>query len=329
MTAGRRARMIASVALGLLAASAAAQEVPAPTPLSPAEAADAEAAIADPATTVDALPDRQRRMTVEVLVDGRGPHRFVVDTAANRSVVSRELATRLALEQGPVARLHDIAGVGPVQTVIVPSLSVGGRATDEIVAPMLPAGPMGANGIVGIDALAGRRIIMDFVADEMTIQPAGVRRPRDPPGTIVVTARRRFGQLIMTNAEIDGRSVQVIVDTGAESSVGNLALLANLTRGRRAARARPVVLEGVTGRNAMGSMATLDRFQLGGLALRNANIAFADLHTFRQFGLQRQPALLLGMDLLRLFDRVTVDFARRRVSFLLDAGPAKAARPRP
>jgi hypothetical protein len=41
---------------------------------------------------------------------------------------------------------------------------------------------------------------------------------------IVVTARRRSGQLIMTDAEIDGVMTDVVIDTGSDTSIGNRAL---------------------------------------------------------------------------------------------------------
>lgn len=45
-------------------------------------------------------------------------------------------------------------------------------------------------------------------------------------------------------------------------------------------------------------------------------MAFADVHPFKKLGLMDRPALLLGMDALRLFERVSVDFPNRRVRLL-------------
>ena len=44
-------------------------------------------------------------------------------------------------------------------------------------------------------------------------------------------------------------------------------------------------------------------------------VAFTDAHPFRKLGLTEKPAMLLGMDGLAAFDRVTVDFANRKVRF--------------
>ena len=44
-------------------------------------------------------------------------------------------------------------------------------------------------------------------------------------------------------------------------------------------------------------------------------IAFADASGFKALGLSDRPALLLGMNVMRAFDRVSIDFAQRRVRF--------------
>jgi hypothetical protein len=44
---------------------------------------------------------------------------------------------------------------------------------------------------------------------------------------------------------------------------------------------------------------------------------FADAHTFRLLGLDKKPAILLGMSALRGFDRVSIDFADRTISLQL------------
>ncbi|MEK6638843.1 MAG: retropepsin-like aspartic protease [Pseudomonadota bacterium] len=41
--------------------------------------------------------DDALRMTVPVMINGQGPFRFVIDTGADRTVISSELAERLGL----------------------------------------------------------------------------------------------------------------------------------------------------------------------------------------------------------------------------------------
>ena len=57
--------------------------------------------------------------------------------------------------------------------------------------------------------------------------------------------------------------------------------------------------------------------RIGDADINDLPIAFADVHPFRQLQLLDRPAILLGMDALQLFRRVSVDFANRRVRLLL------------
>jgi hypothetical protein len=57
---------------------------------------------------------------------------------------------------------------------------------------------------------------------------------------------------------------------------------------------------------------------VGGLTIRNVPLAFAELHTFERFGLSDRPAMLLGMDVLGICEKVTVDFKRREATFTLN-----------
>jgi hypothetical protein len=61
----------------------------------------------------------------------------------------------------------------------------------------------------------------------------------------------------------------------------------------------------------------LPRIRIGGVYLENVVVAFADASPFRLFGLETQPALFLGSDLLKSFRRVSLDFRNRKVRFTL------------
>ena len=48
-------------------------------------------------------------------------------------------------------------------------------------------------------------------------------------------------------------------------------------------------------------------------------VAFADAHIFKQLKLDKKPALLLGMNAMRAFDQISIDFAAKKVKFVLPA----------
>lgn len=282
----------------------------------PAPAADPDS---DPASTALALRERDTRMTVPVTINGAGPFRFIVDSGATRTVISRRLATLLALPAARTVTLHSIGGAREVATVHIAAMTLGGLPARPIDAPVLEAADLGGAGILGIDALAGKRVVIDMRARSMAVTPAARIRPRPGADGIVVTARRRFGQLVLADAEAAGQRVFAIVDTGSMVTIGNSALRARLVRRRRAAPVATVITD-VAGQRIAAELAPIATMRLGGWRLAGVTVAFADAHAFASFGLAERPAMLLGIDLLRAFDRVAIDFRHRTVE-LLGTGP--------
>ncbi|HEX2763533.1 MAG TPA: retroviral-like aspartic protease family protein [Allosphingosinicella sp.] len=268
------------------------------------------------ATVIDVGADRNERMTVQVDVDGRGPFAFLVDTGAERTSISAELADDLDLVLGRKARLHSMTEVSQIQTVVIPALTVGGNKVRDINAPTLLRRNIGAEGILGIDTLRKQRVSFDFARAQMTVSASRKREEKWPEDTIVVTARNRVGHLVLVDASVDGQKVWVIIDTGAQTTVGNSVLRRKLAAKGRIGRTWPIELQSVTG-GRMAAEATLVKLiRLGGSDIHDMPVAFADVHPFKALRLTDRPALLLGMDALRLFERVSVDFANRRVRLL-------------
>lgn len=258
------------------------------------------------------------RMTVKVQLGDSGSHDFTIDTGAQRTTISSELAGRLGYQPGPRVRLISMSGAADVGTVHVPLIQLGGRIrARDLVAPTLDPANMGAAGMIGVDALAGRRVVIDMKAGRMLVAPSSRMGAVARRGEIVVEARRINGQLILTDAFFGDTPVRVIVDTGSQVTIGNLALQ------RRAARAagktRRVSVLSVTGGEVGADYGTVRDMWLGNLRIRDMPVAFADVEPFAQLGLADKPALLLGMDMIRRFDRVEIDFQGRQVRFSLPA----------
>lgn len=285
--------------------------------------APANLAIADPVpvTTVATGHDGTSRITLPIHIDGKGPFPFVVDTGAERTVISRELAARLALPADGPVRINSIAGIAEVGTVIIPRLSYGHGERPSVKAPVLEGVDLGAQGLLGLDSLEDKRLVIDFRARRMQISDSQERvEGFDDPDAIVVRARSRFGQLILVDTQANGEKVHVILDTGTDTSIGNMALLHKLTRKRKLDGLRPIELTGVTGQKMMGGWNIIGKVRIGGVSINNLAVVFADVSPFKQLGLDDKPALLLGMDVLRRFDRLAVDFGKRKVHFLLPDG---------
>ncbi len=270
------------------------------------------AARAAPAIPAD--QDRAARMTIPVMVNGHGPFSFVVDTGADRTVISRSLATRLRLPAGADVRLHDTAGSAQVHTAVLDSLSFGERGVHGVEAAVLEAANIGADGMLGIDSLHDQRVLMDFGA--RTFAASASQPWAELANAIVVHGRSRFGQLVLVDAQADGQRVFVILDSGAQNTLGNAALQRLMSSAAAARRPPTNDVISVTGGSTPARTNRIAAISLGGIELRGVPIAYADLETFRQFGLRDKPAMLLGMDVLRLFRSVSVDFPRREAAFV-------------
>ena len=330
----RRGVVVATGALACAPAWAWAQGLPPPAPGVVASgeagvlAAPAPAVLGPPLTLDDLVrlelgQDAARRMRVPVRVNGHGPFPFTVDTGADRTVISTELAAALGLPDAGVARVNGIAGVRVAPCTRVDRVEAGGVKLDGARLPLLPREGLGGLGLIGLDCLADQRMEIDFDRNVMEL-----RRSRgfvSSPGEIVVQGKSRFGKLILVDSSVRRQPIFVVLDSGAQNTLGNSALRDLLVARRQAAGApdpaRQVVLESATGQTVGGETDEAAELTLGGVRLQHVPVIYADLHTFHLYGLEAEPALMLGMDVLRAFRRVWVDFGRREVGFQLQQAP--------
>ena len=297
---------------------------PAVTRLEATSVPPADDTAASDSLPLSALPDD--RLTVAVAVGAEGPFRFLVDTAADRSVVSRQLAARLGLPPGRNARMHSVTGLSTVRTASVRGLRVATRTFPDVTAPLLDAQHVGADGILGTDVLRSSLVRFDFVNRILSIASGGREQRGEDPDTIVVEARRRSGRLIVTEAELDGQRLTVVLDTGSEVSLGNEALRRALARRGHLSEERPVILRSVTGSVLPATYMLARQLDIGGVAMQGLGIAFAEAHTFKAMGIEGRPALLLGMNALAAFDSLTIDMAAKKLRFVMPAGSGRVGR---
>jgi predicted aspartyl protease len=271
----------------------------------------AEVAGGDEAEVLDLDRERFDRLTVPVTIGEHGPFDFMIDTGAQATVLSLDLADRLGLHEREPAFLVGMASRVPVEVARLRDLTLGSRVWDIETAPLVAQANIGsADGILGLDSLQEQRVLLDF--EDRTIAVADAKALGGNRGfEIVVRARRELGQLIITQASLDGVRVNVLVDTGAQNSVGNFALRDRL-RGRHAGTTEMTDINGV---EVSTNLRLARDVRIGQAQLQNVPIAFIDSPTFRALGIDDQPAMVLGMNELRMFRRVAIDFKERRVLF--------------
>jgi predicted aspartyl protease len=261
--------------------------------------------------------EQYERMTVPVTIGDEGPFRFMIDTGAQATVLSRDLADRLMLHDRDSATLIGMASSITVETTPIENFTLGTRSFLIRQAPLIEdSNLLGADGILGLDSLQDQRVLLDFTKQTIAVADAealGGNRGYE----IIVRAREALGQLIITSARLDGIRVNVVVDTGAQGSIGNMALLGRLRTGRSLG---DTVMTDINGQSMSGRVRLGRQLDLGRGSLRNFPIMFADSKAFHSLGLGDEPALILGMTELKLFRRVAIDFKSRRVLFDLPPG---------
>ncbi len=299
-----RHAILSIAALGLIAAAA-----PEDTPADPAQI--------DPLSEEQIVAlerERYRRVTVPVSVQGSGPYRFLVDTGAEATVVSHEIAAALSLPSAGRAVIVGMASEVLAELVDVENLSMGGMDFCCLVSPVLDRKKIGADGILGLDSLQDSRVLIDFEEGSMTVQDAREKLPRSG-FEIIIRAKEMLGQLIIARASVDGVPTSIIIDTGSQITIGNSAL-ARAVRARRVGEAE---WEDVHGNRQTGDVMIASQIKIDTIALGNIPFAVADAPPFAQLGLDDRPALILGMKQLELFRRVAIDFESRRILFDLPA----------
>lgn len=306
-------------ALGLLAAGGAA--LPAAKAFAdPVSNAIVELPDEDVADTKLALKEsRFEHMLAPVNVNGQGPFSFLLDTGANTSCVSDRLMQKLSLIAGETARVHTVVGVRERPIVMLDQLTIGPRNRRRVRAPALPIKGSEVDGVLGVDWLKGQRLVLDFKDRRMEITKSQADKS-DPGKVVVVPARRRHGQLTIVDADLNGKRISAIIDSGAQGTLCN-SKLRDLVRAEEARRGgqpqppREVRMETLAGEKFVGEALFLPFLRLGGLHLGNVPVTYADMHVFDIWDLKETPALVLGIDLLAQFEQVALDFGRSQVRF--------------
>jgi predicted aspartyl protease len=285
----------------------------------PGSPEDLSGALADP-DPLFAAPtrlDRIGRVMTHVKINGKGPFRFVIDTGASRSTLAPHLAKALNLQQavGRNVMLNGVTGVAEVPTVAVDSIEIGALKFVDQNLPVIFTSIMGnADGILGVAGFHDQRIDVDFKRDRVTVLESTGRRPHF--SMVTARAHRNTTGLMILDVRVGRRiKAKAVIDTGAERTLGNLALQEAMNKGRRKKR-EPVsaVVHGATPDIADGDVQEIKEASIGDMKLSNLEVIFADFHVFKLWQLDKEPALLIGMDMLGVLERLVIDYRRNEVS---------------
>jgi predicted aspartyl protease len=268
--------------------------------------------------------DKIGRIWAPVMINGRGPFRLVLDTGATRSVINARVAEMLGIapDFSRSVLLRGVTGSVAVPTVRVDSFSVGEVIVTPAVLPIVTDALGGADGVLGTEGFADKRLYIDFQHDLITI--AHSRAPRAPPGFVSIPFERPSNGLLMIAARVAGVRVHAIIDTGGQATIGNEAMRQALVR-RRAQGTKSAVID-VTASTQNGETFPSPAIVIGAIQIQGARITYGDMHIFEHWHLIKEPALLIGMDAIGLLDVFIIDYRRHELQLRTRPGAASAGR---
>ena len=289
----------------------------------PASPEDLSGALGDPEPLFAAPTrlDRIGRVMTHVMVNGKGPFRFVIDTGASRSTLAPHLAKALNLKPsvGRNVMLNGVTGAAEVFTVAVDSIEIGALRFEKQDLPVIFTSIMGnADGILGVAGFQDQRIDVDFKRDRVSVLTSNGKRPHY--SMVTARAERNDNGLMIVDVRVGRRiKAKAVIDTGAERTLGNLALQREMNKNRRKKReVVSAVVHGATPDIADGDVQEIKEATMGDMTLTNMEVIFADFHVFKLWGLHEQPAMLIGMDMIGVLDRLVIDYRRNEVSMYGD-----------
>jgi predicted aspartyl protease len=238
---------------------------------------------------------------VHATVDG-SPVTLILDTGAERSLLSDRAALRLGLPRGTGAPTQ-VTGLGAVgdaadattRLVAFGGVSFAGRSVLVGTLAFPALGDVTPDGLLGADLLAHYDIDLDLPANRMVLYRARDCPETGPPWAAagaVLQAQRSTRDHLIVPIRLNGIVLGATVDTGSEVTVLGTRAAARLGLAAPAL-ARDIVIP-VRGVTADGTM-RIHRFgelRLGPLQFRRPLIAVAPLPDF-------VGDALLGIDVLR------------------------------
>ena len=305
--------VLALVALATLRPIAAETGQPAPQDDSPVTALpDVTVSAPEPRYVAPTTRDRIGRIWAPVLINGQGPFRLVLDTGASSSAVTARVAEalRLPVYVGSV-NLRGVTGSAVSSSIKADTLEVGDLLVKGTTMPIVADAFGGADGVLGAEGLADKRLVIEFHKDRISI--ARSHREPAPPGYSTVPFKFNRYRGMRVDVLVGSVKAIAVIDTGAQVTVGNLALREALARRRGTSDDLQEAIIGITEDIQRATRVQIPAITAGSLLVQNANIMFADLYIFDHWKLSSKPTILIGMDVLGVLDTLIIDYRRKEL----------------
>jgi predicted aspartyl protease len=232
----------------------------------------------------------------------------VLDTGASRSAITRQVADELGLPvQADSVTLRGVTGSTLASTATVDTLQFGEWLVEDTRVPIVADAFGGAQGVLGGEGLKDKRISIEFHKDRISIKRSD--RVPAPDGFSIIPFKYSQYRGMRVNVMVGSVKAIAMIDTGAQMTVGNLALREALTRRAGEHDQLAVEIIGITEDVQKATPVRIPSIVAGELIVRNAQILFSDLYIFEHWKLESKPAVLIGMDVLGILDTLVIDYS--------------------
>ncbi len=261
---------------------------------------------------------------VAVRVNGQGPFRFLLDSGAATTILSKTLAEKLNLSTIGDLPARGVGGFGSLGLGAIDSVNIGSlswhldRVTIFDFAPLTGGLKTQIDGILGYDFFVRFPMLIDFDNNRMTLyNPASFTAP-NYENTVNFEL---YCQIPVVDVTLDGGPVRMALDLGAQAGL----LLQAHSRWFETAKDRdlgPVEefeMRGVGGIDTVRSFRA-DSLQVDGLLISTPEV----LMTKDPGGIPFPDYIegILGMDILKQYN-LFLDYPQRRISFARRHTPDK------
>jgi hypothetical protein len=165
--------------------------------------------------------------------------------------------------------------------------------------------------VLGGEGMTDKRIHIEFLKDRITILRS--QRASAPAGFSVVPFKYALNRGMRVDVMVGPIRAVALIDSGAQTTVGNLALRQALARRRGDRDAYDDAIIGVTEDIQQATQVRVPSIVAGQLIVNNAPIMFSDLHIFEYWQINSRPALIIGMDVLGALDTLIIDYRRKEL----------------
>ncbi len=278
---------------------------------------------------------RGNRPFIKVMINGKGPLNFVIDTGASLSVISEKAAEKLgvrAVAKGGNARAVGGSGSFPIVYTVLEDLTIGDARIDMVpayirtvhVTEETPEAER-PDGYLGLSVLSNYAVTLDYQNRTLTFDrttPRAEKTPTEAAATepvagdpasllnIAVPIRSTSGGLASAEAHLPKmeRPLNFIIDTGASITVVSKAVVRrNGLEGLKLPNERTRVIGAAGIEDGVEALA-LSTLTVNGLRQNNARALILDLEPVNETSGFEQHGIL-GGDFLKHF-KVQMDLRR-------------------